>query len=78
MTEEIHCNCIEEINADFAKRDEGAKPNDWNNAKILTSMFGRQFAFIATTKRDEKSRKKPAMCIATYCPFCGLKYGDKP
>lgn len=31
---------------------------------------------IETEKLDDKKRKKPIVLFASYCPFCGEKYGN--
>lgn len=60
------CGCIARINA---MPDMQA-----TNSVILVSYFGRPRAFVTTCKADEKKRGKPSMLMASYCPFCGIKY----
>lgn len=33
----------------------------------------RELVLLATSKANEKVRRKPAMVFASYCPFCGNK-----
>jgi hypothetical protein len=60
------CDCISTINADLAKRN--------TNTKLVVPMFGPKAVLVETMKADEKNRKKPLSCLATFCPFCGEKY----
>lgn len=45
-----------------------------HNSYLVTNLFGKPRAIIATTKFDEKKRGKPKMMFASFCPFCGVKY----
>ena len=59
-------DCVNRVN-------ELLKP--YNTALLGVFSFGDgpERIALATTKADEKSRKKPAMFYATYCPMCGVK-----
>lgn len=64
------CNCIEVVNAELAPR----------NTQIHLPMFvmgGTPKPFVETIKLDEKKRVKPVKMFASFCPFCGVKYGDE-
>ena len=39
----------------------------WSRSGILAP-------FVETRKIDSKKRGKPRTVIATFCPFCGVKY----
>lgn len=62
------CLCIESLDA----RPEMVE----SNTQVLTTWIGPQRAFVSTIKRDEKKRGKPKMVIASFCPFCGVKYSE--
>jgi hypothetical protein len=58
------CSCIGEI-------DETLKP--YGHA-LVTTMFGEPKVCIETY-RERKGAKKPPKVLASFCPFCGAKYG---
>jgi hypothetical protein len=60
------CDCISEINAQMGEQ---------HNAVLVTTLFGEQKAVINTEKRDSRKRGKTPVMIASFCPFCGEKYG---
>lgn len=62
------CSCIDVLDA----RPEMVE----SNTQVLTNWIGPQRSFVSTIKRDEKKRGKPKMVIASYCPFCGVKYPE--
>lgn len=61
---EPECMCIARINSMLRE----------HNSYLVTNLFGKPRAIIATTKFDEKKRGKPKMMFASFCPFCGVKY----
>lgn len=61
------CNCIDEANAKLAD----------SNSEILITIWPVVRPIIATQKLAERKRGKPSLLVASYCPFCGDKYGDK-
>ncbi len=62
------CNCIADINADIGPK---------HNAILVTTLFGEPRAVIGTEKVDSRKRGKPPVMLASFCPFCGLKYGQR-
>ncbi|WP_158811233.1 hypothetical protein [Beijerinckia sp. L45] len=58
------CHCIEEIDAAYGESHKTA---------VLTTLIGAT-AIVATRKRDEHKRGKPISALASFCPFCGVKY----
>ena len=69
------CKCLSEMDAELRK----------HNTRIQTqfSFAGGNLAdvictpYIGTEKIDTKQRKKALGIVATFCPFCGLKYREK-
>jgi hypothetical protein len=65
------CDCIKNINADLKA---AGQCND-------ATMFGESKATTMLIRTDtwvhEKRRNKPTRIIASFCPFCGEKYGAK-
>lgn len=61
------CDCAEKINADLAG-------SEFPNTLVETPLFGERVTFVVTCKRSGQVRGKPKRVIATYCPFCGVKY----
>ncbi len=59
------CDCIESISKTL--REE-------HNALMVCTLFSPQKAVIGTEKIDSKKRSRPPMLIASFCPFCGVKY----
>ena len=64
------CDCIKRIEDDLKKHPEGA------NTILVTTLFGEPKAVVATCKRQDSVRKKASLVLASYCPFCGEKYGS--
>ncbi len=62
------CNCIARLDAE-PKMVEA-------NTRIVINLFGPPRALVQTMKRDDKKRGKPSYLMASYCPFCGVKYPD--
>jgi hypothetical protein len=58
------CDCIETMNANLAE----------HNVMIVHNLIGPPEATISVIKRDAKKRDKIPYLMATYCPFCGVKY----
>ena len=70
------CNCINLVNDNLEKQTDNTKldiPIVFNQA---TNELKADMACVATTKRDDHSRKRAARLFAAYCPFCGEKYPD--
>lgn len=62
------CDCISETNKLLAE----------HNTTLVTTMFRKPDAVvIATDKRDSKQRGRPALMVASFCPFCGERYAVK-
>ena len=67
------CECIERVNT--AMRNQG------QNQEVTASIRLRPegvfaFAVIETEKVDPRRRTKDPRLIATFCPFCGVKYAQ--
>lgn len=60
------CECISKINARLKQ--------DAPNTVLVTNLFGLPRCVILTSKERSDIRGKPAILMATYCPFCGAKY----
>lgn len=58
------CNCITEVNAKLAE----------HNAEIVVTFYPFVRPVIDTQKVDSKKRGKPPLAVATFCPFCGVRY----
>lgn len=72
--EEIHCDCIARLDEKLAEY----------NARILRSFvigsgsLDLSPAIVCTEQLERGRGKKKAPSLhATYCPFCGLKYGER-
>lgn len=59
------CNCIEQVNTKLAEHN-GMLETNW--------LSSPPRAMISVVKRAGSDRKKPPLCEATFCPFCGRKY----
>jgi len=64
------CGCIAKMNADLKSHPEG------ENTILVSTLFGEPKLIVATCKRQDKVRKKAALVMASYCPFCGEKYNS--
>lgn len=61
------CACISDVSNMLRER----------NAALVTTMFANpERVVMSTYKIDSKKRGKTPSMIATYCPFCGERYGD--
>jgi hypothetical protein len=65
------CECIHEM-------DQALKKEGYNAAIVCTLMSAPPRAVIETykPKSGRNAGKKPPVVIASYCPFCGLKYPE--
>lgn len=65
----VGCNCIAEINAMLVE----------HNTTLVTTMFRDPDTCVVSTDRIKTLRngKKAALVIASFCPFCGVKYQPK-
>lgn len=45
-----------------------------SNTMLVFNLMGRARAVVATCKRREKDRQKPVYVMASFCPFCGVRY----
>jgi hypothetical protein len=67
------CECVKKVDEQLAPKNArigmamGISP-DMNQ---LTSRL-----LVATEKIDKKSRKPVPFVVATFCPFCGVKWGE--
>lgn len=63
------CDCVAEMDKVLAE----------HNGVVCTTMFGDPLRVaIRVEKFADKVRKRPPVVIASYCPFCGEKYGSTP
>jgi hypothetical protein len=61
------CACIGQVN-------ERLLPH---NAIVVETFYPVARPVIETTKLDSKARsKRPPLVIASFCPFCGVKYPE--
>lgn len=60
------CDCISKCNNVLAPH---------NSALVTTLLTNPERVAIDTNKVDSKKRGRPARMIATFCPFCGERYG---
>lgn len=58
------CGCINMMNGRLAE----------HNGQLVTTLFGTPKAVIGSEKIISKKRGQPPVAIASYCPFCGVKY----
>ena len=65
------CECVKDMNEKLKGFPQG------KNTMLVTNLLGRPRAVIATCKRDDKVRGKPAILMANFCPFCGEKYSEQ-
>lgn len=65
------CNCLSEM-------DGALKAGGYNAAIVCTLMSAPSRAVIETykPKTGRGAGKKPPVVIATFCPFCGVKYPE--
>lgn len=59
----------------FSQMDEKLKPH---GAALLCNLFGPPRAIVSTYQllaEKGKRRKKVPYVLASFCPFCGVKYG---
>lgn len=75
------CNCIQRVNEQIADRNikiatsfqyaESVSEEGKRSARLM------QRVIVATEKLDsnKRSNKKPMIVVASYCPFCGIKWG---
>lgn len=48
-----------------------------HNAVLVTTMFRQpDVPIISTDKINSKQRGKPPLMLASFCPFCGVKYPE--
>lgn len=66
MSDAAECKCIELLDAE--------QKMVASNTRIMTGFIGPDRAFIATIKRFDDKRGKPIMVMASFCPFCGVRY----
>ncbi len=59
------CDCVSAMNERLAE----------HNAALVTTLFGEPKCAISTTKLRDVRSKRPPIVMASYCPFCGTKYG---
>lgn len=59
-------DCVERVNAPL-------KAHNTKLLEVITFGPGPERIALATTKADDKVRKKPALFFASHCPMCGVK-----
>jgi hypothetical protein len=71
LEREKDCGCIEAANK--ALEPHGTQLN------VMYSFSGGQTAAIVASEKLPNARRgtKPKTVIATFCPFCGVKYATK-
>ena len=70
------CNCIKGINQELIAMGSNTMldvPATLDKGQLKTGRVT-----VATCKRNMSKREKPMKLLATYCPFCGTKYEEKP
>ena len=66
MSQGTKHDCVARINALL-------KEHNTKLAEAIAIGSDRECIVLATSKADEKLRKKPALLFATFCPMCGVK-----
>jgi len=65
------CNCVTEVNAKLA-------PDHCLNATMAFREGEQSLPMIDLIRRPEWKREtrrnKPGFMVATFCPFCGVRY----
>lgn len=64
------CNCIEEVNATLAASGRNTKLS-----QAITFRPPGSSLMIETEVIEKKRGSRPVVAFASYCPFCGEKYG---
>lgn len=58
-------DCVDRVNALL-------KEHNTRLMDVIT-LDGKERIALATSKADDKVRKKPVLFFATYCPMCGIE-----
>ena len=74
----MSCQCIALINDAFALEGSNTVLDVPIEISIKTGEVKEPKVAISTSKRDPKNRKRPALMIPIFCPFCGVRYEDRP
>ena len=62
------CACISKVNEKLA---------EYNGVLVTNWLAEPSRAMISVCKKVERTRQKPPLMEAAYCPFCGKKYKEK-
>lgn len=67
------CECVKKIDAQLASKNVriGMAMSTSPDMSRLTSRL-----LVGIEKIDKKSRKPVPFVVATFCPFCGLKWEE--
>ncbi len=65
----VPCDCIAKANVSLAALNTRVKQNI-----MLFPVLHDSGALVCTEKADIGKRGRPTTLMATFCPFCGVKY----
>jgi hypothetical protein len=68
------CDCIKKVNEKLIEKGSNTAIDVPLRINFQTNELSPPICAIATKKVNNKSKKKAALIIANYCPFCGVKY----
>lgn len=70
------CSCIDDINTKLGPEQE-IRPAILIHRATLVARICVPI-YRKDTGKPETRRSKPSTMMATYCPFCGLRYEQEP